>query len=165
MLLNFFYLCIKIYLIIFTLYFTMAVVVCPKCGIIVPASKGVCMRCGAPLPTSTKPVVEPAKPEPVKENPVDPALLLKTEEYESQNCDDYGMRRNESEPNPYVKLGWLIGVFILCWPLGIASLILRILSTRAWKSGKEESAKKLGKMSNGVAIAGMVLVDLVLLFS
>ena len=156
----------------------MAVVVCPKCGIIVPASKGVCMRCGAPLPTSAKPVVEPAKPEPVKEKPVDPAkpepvkekpvdpaLLLKTEEYESQNCGDYGMRRNESEPNPYVKLGWTIGVFILCWPLGIASLILRILSTRAWKSGKEESAKKLGMMSNGVAIAGMVLVVLVLLFS
>jgi hypothetical protein len=63
-----------------------------------------------------------------------------------------------------VSLGWTIGVFILCWPLGIASLVLRIFSTSAWKSGKEESAKKLGKMSNGVAIAGIVLVVLTLLF-
>ena len=42
----------------------MAVVICPKCGIIVPASKGVCMRCGAPLTPSATPVVEPVKPAP-----------------------------------------------------------------------------------------------------
>ncbi|MBO7262133.1 MAG: CD225/dispanin family protein [Alistipes sp.] len=139
----------------------MAVVVCPKCGIIVPASKGVCMRCGAPLNQSASAVVEPIKPEPKKPEPVAPV----DRECRSVREDaDWRDSRHASEPNPYVSLGWTIGVFILCWPLGIASLILRILSTRAWKAGKEESAKKLGKMSNGVAIAGIVLVVLTLLF-
>lgn len=142
----------------------MAVVVCPKCGIIVPASKGVCMRCGAPLNQSTTPVVEPTKPEPKRPEPVVPVAPLGSEDNSLREDTLLRDSRHTNEPNPYVSLGWTIGVFILCWPLGIASLILRILSTRAWKSGKEESAKKLGKMSNGVAIAGIVLVVLTLLF-
>lgn len=148
----------------------MAVVVCPKCGIIVPASKGVCMRCGAPLNQSASAVVEPAKPEPAKPEPKKPEPVVPVAPLGSEDNslrEDTPLRdsRHASEPNPYVSLGWTIGVFILCWPLGIASLILRILSTRAWKSGKEESAKKLGKMSNGVAIAGSVLVVLAVIFS
>ena len=48
----------------------MAVVICPKCGIIVPASKGVCMRCGAPLTPSATPGVEPVKPAPPVVEPI-----------------------------------------------------------------------------------------------
>lgn len=140
----------------------MAVVVCPKCGIIVPASKSVCMRCGAPLTPQATPVVKPVMPEisvvePAK--PAEPATPHNTEEVK-RSADAFNTpiaRRYDLEPNPHVSLGWSIVAIILYWPCAVVSLVLRVLSTKAWKSGNEESAEKLGNYSRYVAMASIVV--------
>lgn len=140
----------------------MAVVVCPKCGIIVPASKSVCMRCGAPLTPQATPVVESVKPEISVAEPAktaEPATPHNTEEVK-RRADAFNTpiaRRYDLEPNPHVSLGWSIVAIIFCWPLAVVSLVLRVLSTKAWKSGNEESAKKLGDYSRYVAMASIVV--------
>ena len=43
------------------------------------------------------------------------------------------------------------------------SLVLLILSNRAWKADNEKMAKSLGRVSTGVAIVGIVILILALL--
>ena len=133
----------------------MAVVICPKCGIIVPASKGVCMRCGAPLTPSATPVVEPVKPA--------PPVVESKREYVSESRQESSPRRSVSERNPHAKWGWVIAAILLFWPFGLVSLVLLILSNRAWKADNEKMAKSLGRVSTGLAIAGIVILILALL--
>lgn len=135
----------------------MAVVVCPKCGIIVPASRSVCMRCKSPLTPSATPVIEPVKPA--------PPVVEPQREYMPESRQESNPRSSVSERNPHARWGWVIGAILLFWPLGLVSLVLLILSNKAWKADKEQSAKSLGRVSTGAAIAGIVIMILALMFS
>ena len=134
----------------------MAVIVCPNCGNIVPVSKTKCPRChvslsqggDAEVSSHEKPlVVEPKVAEPV-------APVVEPEIASSVNA---------STPNPYGNWWRCVVAILMFWPLGIVSIVLKILSDKAWKSGDEKKAKTMGRYSSIFAIAGIILFLLALL--
>lgn len=134
----------------------MAVIVCPNCGNIVPVSKTKCPRChvslsqggDAEVSSHEKPLaVEPKVAEPVA--PVgEPEIASSV---------------NASTPNPYGNWWRCVAAILMFWPLGIVSIVLKILSDKAWKSGDEKKAKTMGRYSSIFAIAGIILFLIALL--
>ena len=134
----------------------MAVIVCPNCGNIVPVSKTKCPRChvslsqggDAEVSSHEKPlVVEPKVAEP--EAPVvEPEIASSV---------------NASTPNPYGNWWRCVVAILMFWPLGLVSIVLKLLSDKAWKSGDEKKATTMGRHSTIFAIAGIILFLLALL--
>ena len=144
----------------------MAVIVCPNCGNIVPVSKTKCPRChvslsqggDAEVSSHEKPlVVEPKVAEPVAVEP-------KVAEPEAPVVEpEIASSVNASTPNPYGNWWRCVVAILMFWPLGIVSIVLKILSDKAWKSGDEKKAKTMGRYSSIFAIAGVILFLLALL--
>ena len=144
----------------------MAVIVCPNCGNIVPVSKTKCPRChvslsqggDAEVSSHEKPlVVEPEVAEPVVVEP-------KVAEPEAPVVEpEIASSVNASTPNPYGNWWRCVVAILMFWPLGIVSIVLKILSDKAWKSGDEKKAKTMGRYSSIFAIAGVILFLLALL--
>lgn len=144
----------------------MAVIVCPNCGNIVPVSKTKCPRChvslsqggDAEVSSHEKPlVVEPKVAEPVAAEPkvTEPVAPVAEPEIASSV--------NASTPNPYGNWWRCVVAILMFWPLGIVSIVLKILSDKAWKSGDEKKAKTMGRYSSIFAIVGIILFLLALL--
>lgn len=144
----------------------MAVIVCPNCGNIVPVSKTKCPRChvslsqggDAEVSSHEKPLaVEPKVAEPVADEPkvAEPVAPVVEPEIASSV--------NASTPNPYGNWWRCVVAILMFWPLGIVSIVLKILSDKAWKSGDEKKAKTMGRYSTIFAIVGIILFLLALL--
>lgn len=149
----------------------MAVIVCPNCGNIVPVSKTKCPRCHVSLsqggdaevsshekPLTVEPkaaeseAVEPVAAEPKVAEPVAPVVE-----------PEIASSVNASTPNPYGNWWRCVVAILMFWPLGIVSIVLKILSDKAWKSGDEKKAKTMGRYSSIFAIVGIILFLLALL--
>lgn len=156
----------------------MAVIVCPNCGNIVPVSKTKCPRChvslsqggDAEVSSHEKPLVvepkvaEPVAVEPKVAEPVAPVVEPKVAEPVAPVVEpEIASSVNASTPNPYGNWWRCVVAILMFWPLGIVSIVLKILSDKAWKSGDEKKAKTMGRYSSIFAIVGIILFVLALL--
>lgn len=146
----------------------MAVIVCPNCGNIVPVSKTKCPRCHVSLSQGGDAEVssheKPLVVEPKVAEPVAPVVEPKVAEPEAPVVEpEIASSVNASTPNPYGNWWRCVVAILMFWPLGIVSIVLKILSDKAWKSGDEKKAKTMGRYSSIFAIVGIILFVLALL--
>lgn len=146
----------------------MAVIVCPNCGNIVPVSKTKCPRCHVSLSQGGDAEVSSHEKlqvvEPQVAEPVAPVVEPKVAEPEAPVGEpEIASSVNASTPNPYGNWWRCVVAILMFWPLGIVSIVLKILSDKAWKSGDEKKAKTMGRYSSIFAIVGIILFLLALL--